>query len=92
VEIHKEVQAIEDRLTAIRTELEVLKDDPLDATDVLAALDRFEPVWNSLRTHQQTRMVNLLVERVGYDGRSGKVTVAFRSQGMRELSSGRKVE
>ena len=92
VEIHKEVQAIEDRLTAIRTELTALSDDPLDATDVLAALERFEPVWNSLRTHQQTRMVNLLVERVGYDGRNGKVTVAFRSQGMRELSSGRKVE
>ncbi len=92
VEVHKEVQAIEDRLTAIRAELEALKDDPLDATDVLAALERFEPVWDSLRTHQQTRMVNLLVERVGYDGRSGKVTVAFRSQGMRELSSGRKVE
>ena len=52
----------------------------------------FEPVWNSLRTHQQTRIVNLLVERVGYDGRTGKITVAFRSQGMRELCSGRKVE
>ena len=92
VELHKEVQAIEDRLVTLRAELEVLKDDPLDAADVLAALERFEPVWNSLRTHQQTRMVNLLIERVGYDGRTGKVTVAYRSQGMRELCSGRKVE
>ena len=58
----------------------------------LSAIERFEPAWNSLRTHQQTRIVNLLVERVGYDGRTGKVTVAFRSQGMRELCSGRKVE
>jgi site-specific DNA recombinase len=92
VEVHKEVQTIEDRLATIWTEIKALSDDPLDAADVLSALERFEPVWNSLRTHQQTRMVNLLVERVGYDGRTGKVTVAFRSQGMRELCSGRKVE
>jgi site-specific DNA recombinase len=92
VELHKEVQAIEDRLVTLRAELEVLEDDPLDEADVLSALERFEPVWNSLRTHQQTRMVNLLVERVGYDGRTGKVTVAFRSQGMRELCSGWTVE
>ena len=92
VEVHKEVQTIEDRLTTIRAELEALADDPLDPMDVLSALGRFEPAWNSLRTHQQTRMVNLLVERVGYDGRTGKVTVAFRSQGMRELCSGRNVE
>ena len=44
VEVHKEVQVIEDRLTAIRAELEALKDDPLDAADVLAALERFEPM------------------------------------------------
>jgi site-specific DNA recombinase len=92
VDVHKEVQVIEERLNAIRAELAELSDDPLDAADVLSALERFEPVWNSLRTHQQTRMVNMLVERVGYDGRNGKVTVAFRSQGMRELCNRRTVE
>jgi site-specific DNA recombinase len=89
---HKEVQVVEERLVTIRAELDALLDDPLDQADVLSALEDFDAVWNSLRSHQQTRMVNLLVERVGYDGRSGKVTVAFRSQGMRELCSGRMAE
>ena len=92
VEVHKEVHKIEERLVAIREELAALQDDPLDAEDVLAELRRFDGVWDSTRTHQQMRLVSLVVERVGYDGRTRKVTVAFRSQGMRELCSGRRIE
>ncbi|MCC6392066.1 MAG: hypothetical protein IT167_15810 [Bryobacterales bacterium] len=92
VEVHKEVQAIEERLVSIREELTVLQDDPLNVDDVLAELRRFDGVWDSMRAHQQARLVNLVVQRVGYDGRTQKVTVAFRSQGMRELCSGRKIE
>ncbi|MCL4488886.1 MAG: recombinase family protein [Chloroflexi bacterium] len=92
MEVHKEVQAIEERLVSIRQDLTVLHDDPLNVDDVLAELRRFDGVWDSMRAHQQARLVNLVVQRVGYDGRTQKVTVAFRSQGMRELCSGRKVE
>jgi site-specific DNA recombinase len=92
VEVHKEVQEIESRLASIREEMAALEDDPLDAEDVLAELRRFDGVWDSMRMHQQMRLVNLVVQRVGYDGRTRKVTVAFRSQGMRELCSGRRIE
>jgi septation ring formation regulator EzrA len=49
VELQKNVQSIQERLVTLRAELEVLKADPLDAADVLSALQRFEPVRNSLR-------------------------------------------
>ena len=61
-------------------------------SDVVAELRKFDGVWDSMRTPQQMRLVNLVVERVGYDGRTRKVTVAFRSQGMRGLCSGRRIE
>lgn len=35
----------------------------------------------------QARIVRLLVERVGYDGRGGRVTVTFRSPGVKALRS-----
>jgi site-specific DNA recombinase len=92
LEVHKEVHGIEERLTAIRSELAALQDDPLDVEDVLAELHKFDGVWDSMKMHQQIRLVNLVVERVGFDGRTRKVTVAFRSQGMRELCSGRRIE
>jgi site-specific DNA recombinase len=88
VEAQKEFQTIESQLTVIRTELETLNCDPLDELDLMAALCAFDPVWTSMRTHEQTRLLRLLVESVGYDGRSRKVTVAFRSPGMRELCAG----
>ncbi|MCC6363109.1 MAG: recombinase family protein [Bryobacterales bacterium] len=92
MEVHKEVQEIEERMSVIREELTALQNDPLNVDDVLAELRRFDDVWDSMRSHQQARLVNLVVQRVGYDGRTQKVTVAFRSQGMRELCSGRKIE
>ena|GEM_PF-2897319 len=33
------------------------------------------------------RIVRLLIERVGYDGRGGRVTVTFRSPGVKALRS-----
>jgi site-specific DNA recombinase len=48
-------------------------------------LEAFDPVWKALNTGEQTRIVRALVERVGYDGRTGKIAVTFRSAGFKEL-------
>jgi hypothetical protein len=47
------------------------------------ALEQFDPVWNSLTRREQARLVHLLIEQVGYDGRTGKVTASFRSVGLK---------
>jgi hypothetical protein len=33
-------------------------------------------------------MIHLLVAKVGYDGRTGKVTVSFSNEGAREICQG----
>jgi len=38
-----------------------------------------------LTTREQEQLIQLLVAKVGYDGRTGKVTVNFRSAGAKEL-------
>jgi site-specific DNA recombinase len=40
-------------------------------------LRAFDPVWKSTNTNQRTRIVRKLIERVGYDGRTGKVAVTL---------------
>jgi site-specific DNA recombinase len=45
-------------------------------------------VWKSLNTNEQTRIVRMVVDRVGYDGRTGKVAVTFRSTGFKALCGG----
>ena len=34
-------------------------------------------------------MIRLLIAKVGYDGRSGKVTINFSSEGAKELCQGK---
>ena len=55
--------------------------------DLVRALAVFDPVWESLSPREQSRIVRLLIERVGYDGRDGRVTVTFRSPGVKALCS-----
>jgi site-specific DNA recombinase len=49
------------------------------------ALEAFDPIWKTLNTSEQSRIIRALVERVGYDGRTGKITVTFRSAGFKKL-------
>jgi site-specific DNA recombinase len=39
----------------------------------------------TLNTSEQSRIIRALVERIGYDGRTGKVAVTFRSAGFKTL-------
>jgi site-specific DNA recombinase len=45
----------------------------------------FDEVWNSLSSKEQAKIIHLLVERVGFDGRDQSVTVTFRSEGLKQL-------
>jgi site-specific DNA recombinase len=76
-------------LSELAEEFQELRNDAFDEQDLVQALERFDPVWNSLTTREQARLVHLLIEKVGYDGRTGKVTVSFRSAGLKELCNGK---
>jgi site-specific DNA recombinase len=83
--LQKEVHVTEQRLAGFAEELQELRNDGFDEQDLLEALERFDPVWSALTAREQARLVHLLIEKVGYDGRKGKVTVSFRSAGLKEL-------
>jgi site-specific DNA recombinase len=43
-------------------------------------------VWDRLTTPEQARIVQLLVERIDYDGAAGMVSITFRQAGVRMLA------
>lgn len=88
LDLQGQIQAAEHRLANLMMEGRELEADQFDEADAVCALARFDPVWASLTTREQTRLVQMLVAKVGYDGRNGKVTVDFRSAGIRDLCSG----
>jgi site-specific DNA recombinase len=87
-DLQEQIGALERRMSEIRAELSALEADAVSEPEVLDALNAFAPVWKSLNTNEQTRIIRALVERVGYDGRTGKVAVTFRSAGFKVLCGG----
>jgi hypothetical protein len=49
------------------------------------SLASFEELWRAMNLDEQRGLVKELVERVGYDDRTGKVTISFRSTEAKEL-------
>ena len=80
--------ALERRMSEVRAELGANEAEAVTEEEVREALRTFDPVWKSLNTNEQTRIIRTLVERVGYDGRTGKVAVTFRSAGFKALCGG----
>jgi site-specific DNA recombinase len=74
-------RAATERLYAIRDELRDSERVPPDEEVVRQALRDFDPVWNALAPREQQRVLNLLVQRVDYNGESGNVEITFEPDG-----------
>ena len=84
-DLQERIQTTGRRVAEMRSELVAVEAEAVSQQELTQALEAFDPVWSSLNTGEQTRIVRALVERVGYDGRTGKVAVTFRSAGFKEL-------
>lgn len=83
---HDRIRAAERHVTEIDNELESLAGGLVDEAEVVAALADFDAVWNCLTPREQSRLVELLVEEVRYDGHGGKIAITFRECGIRTLA------
>jgi len=69
----------------LRDQLAAVEAECVDAPDVEAALHSFDPLWEQLSTWEQERFIRTLVDQVRYDGKTGTVTLGFRSRAIRDL-------
>jgi len=79
------IHGAERRVTEIDDELVALKNTLVDEPEVAKALAEFDALWDALAPREQVRIVELLVERVVYDGAAGKISFTFRPAGIRTL-------
>ena len=75
--------AAEQRLQAMQAEPPAT---PIDVGELEATLERFSPVWDALSPREQARVIQLLVERVAYDGEAGEITIQFRATSLARLT------
>jgi len=82
--LQREIEAVGRRLVELTDEREDLDRDQISAEDLRGTLAKFDAVWSTLNTKEQERMIQLLVSKVGYDGRTARVTVNFSNAGAKE--------
>jgi hypothetical protein len=77
-ELESAVIRIDQRLAEIRNELATITNTTINKDDLTAALSAFGPVWAELYPAEKTRVVNLLIKRVEYDGGAEKIHINFQ--------------
>ena len=66
-------------------ELLTLGKDTIDESEVAQVLADFNLLWESMQPREQARAIELLIERVTYDGRAGNLSITYRPTGIRTL-------
>jgi site-specific DNA recombinase len=85
LEIEKSIATETAKLNRLRDELAALERELLSEDDIQAALQAFDPAWNALKSEEQATAIRNVIERIDYDGPSGRLTVQFRSAALKAI-------
>ena len=91
-ELQERIQADERRATELREKIIRLSRQIIDERELASALSLFDPVWDTLSPREQRRVLQLLIERVDYDGEKSTVSITFHSTGIKTLADELNVE
>jgi site-specific DNA recombinase len=84
-DVQERIRVAERRATEVREELIALSRELMDEKEAVRNLALFDPVWDSLSPREQVRVMQMLIERVDYDGEKETVSVTFHPTGIRAL-------
>jgi site-specific DNA recombinase len=85
-DLQERIRIAEQRSSEINAEVAALDGERVSEGEVESALAVFDPVWESLTSREQARIVQLLVQRVDYDGAEGQVSITFHPSGIKTLA------
>jgi site-specific DNA recombinase len=85
-DLHERVRLAERRAAEIAEELAGLGSEQVTREEVEQALTAFDPVWDSLAPREQARVIQLLVQRVDFDGATNKLSITFQPTGIKALA------
>jgi site-specific DNA recombinase len=85
-DLQERISHVEGRGRQVLAQIKGLHQQLLDEEQAALALSVFDPVWQALTPKEQAQVVQLLVERVDYDGAHGKVAITFHPTGIRTLA------
>ena len=60
----------------------------IDVDDLREALEQLEPIWAELFPAERARLLDLLLERIEFNGPAGEVAITFRPGGPQAVQAG----
>ncbi len=84
-DLHEKAQALEREAASLRCELSEADAGAITKDGVDLALSDFDHLWATLSPKEQARLIRMLIQRVDYDARKGKVAITFHPLGLRSL-------
>ena len=85
-DLEQQAEKLERRLAEIAQELAGIDNATVDERDLVRALSLFDPIWEVLYPSEQARVIQLLIERIEHDGRSGTLAIEFAASGIKALA------
>jgi site-specific DNA recombinase len=85
-DVQERIRKAEQQLVKLREQTCAVRQRRLDADEVALALTQFGPVWESLLPREQARLVQLLIEKVEFDGVNGRIAITFYPAGIKTLA------
>jgi site-specific DNA recombinase len=85
-DLHERIGTVEQRVGKVREQIKGITEQLIPEDEATRALSAFDPVWETLTPNEQARVIELLVEKVEFDGRDGNVAVTFHPTGIKALA------
>ena len=77
---------LESRKKEIGDGLAALDAQAIDRAELTRALESFDPIWDVLLTPQRERVLQLLIEKIDYNGATQQLAITWRSSGFGRLA------
>jgi site-specific DNA recombinase len=85
-QVQEQICTAERRVTEIDNEFAKRAGEVVNEAEVAEALADFDSVWEALAPREQIRVMQLLIERIEFDGHRGSMSITFRPTGIKSLA------
>jgi len=80
-DLEDQMRAARHRADTLRAQITKKSGELVNPEELALAMQQFDPIWDTLSSLEQTRLLALLIERIGYDGGTGTLSITFRPIG-----------
>ena len=84
--LREKIAITEHDITVATFRLKELQNHILTPTDIRVACGHFSPLWDTLSSHEQWRMLSLLLDRVEFDADRETIDLTFAPDGVKTLN------